>query len=57
MFSKSARYYDLAIAERYLDDAHRYPELAENNRIHNPNLIRPGDVVKITSKKPHSEKP
>ena len=39
-----------AIAERYLENPYRYPELAENSRIHNPDLIRPGDVVKITFK-------
>lgn len=38
------------IAKKYLADPYRYPELAENNRIHNPNLIRPGDVVKIKVK-------
>ena len=40
-----------AIAERYLENPYLYPELAENSRIHNPDLIRPGDVVKITFKK------
>ncbi|MDH5444761.1 MAG: chemotaxis protein CheW [Gammaproteobacteria bacterium] len=39
------------IAQKYLADPYRYPELAENNRIHNPDLIRSGDVVKITVKK------
>ncbi len=38
------------IAERYLDDPFRYPELAERSRISNPNRIYPGDVVRIIKK-------
>ena len=36
-----------AIATRYLGNPYRYPELAQNSRIRNPDLIRPGDVVVI----------
>ncbi|MBT8357791.1 MAG: chemotaxis protein CheW [Deltaproteobacteria bacterium] len=38
------------IAERYLDDPYRYPELAERSRISNPDRIYPGDVVRIIKK-------
>jgi len=38
------------IAERYLDDPFRYPELAERSRISNPDRIYPGDVVRIIKK-------
>jgi len=38
------------IAERYLDDPFRYPELAERSRISNPDRIYPGDVVRIVKK-------
>lgn len=35
------------ITRRYLDDPHRYPELAEASHIKNPHRIYPGDVIKI----------
>lgn len=35
------------IAKRYVDNPWRYPELAENSDIHNPDLIYPGDKVHI----------
>ncbi len=38
------------IVNQHLDDPYRYPELAENNRIHDPYLLRSGDVVKIMTK-------
>lgn len=36
-----------AIAERYLDDPWRYRELAQLSRIRNPDLIYPGNKVRI----------
>ncbi len=36
------------IARKYLKNPFRYPELARNSAINNPNLIYPGDVVRIT---------
>lgn len=36
-----------AIAERYLDDPYRYPELARLSGIRDPDLIYPGDRVRI----------
>ena len=38
------------IAKQYLGDPFRYPELAELSRITDPDLIHPGDVVKIFNK-------
>ena len=35
------------IAQRYINDPFRYPELARLSRIKNPDLIYPGDKVKI----------
>ncbi len=35
------------IAQRYVDDPWRYPELAENSEIHDPDRIYPGDKVRI----------
>jgi len=35
------------IAEQYIDDPFRYPELAELSEIDDPDLIYPGDVVRI----------
>jgi len=35
------------IARRYIHNPFRYPELARLNKIHNPNLIYPGDRVRI----------
>jgi len=35
------------ITRRYLDNPHRYPELAKASHIKNPHRIYPGDVVKI----------
>lgn len=35
------------IAKRYVDNPWRYPELAENSDIHDPDLIYPGDRVRI----------
>lgn len=45
-----------SIAEQYLDNPYRYEELAENSRIHDPDMIRPGDVVKITTKPTSTDK-
>ncbi|WP_277680014.1 LysM peptidoglycan-binding domain-containing protein [Gracilibacillus dipsosauri] len=36
-----------AIAKRYLGNGARYPELARINNIKNPNLIFPGQVIKL----------
>lgn len=36
-----------AIAKRYLGNGARYPELAKLNNIKNPNLIYPGQVIKL----------
>ena len=36
-----------AIAERYLNDPWRYRELAKSSRIRNPDLIYPGQKVRI----------
>ncbi|MDZ7803880.1 chemotaxis protein CheW [Thiohalophilus sp.] len=35
------------IAQRYVDNPWRYPELAENSEIHDPDRIYPGDKVRI----------
>ncbi|MCK4706152.1 MAG: LysM peptidoglycan-binding domain-containing protein, partial [Gammaproteobacteria bacterium] len=35
------------ITRRYLDNPHRYPELAAASHINNPHRIYPGDVIKI----------
>jgi len=35
------------IAQRYIHNPFRYPELARLNKIHNPDLIYPGDRVRI----------
>jgi chemotaxis signal transduction protein len=43
------------IAERYLDDPFRYPELAERSRIIDPDRIYPGDVVRIVTKNEQSK--
>ena len=39
-----------AIARRYVGDPYRYPELAKLSRIRNPDLIHPGDIVRIRRK-------
>jgi len=39
------------IAQRYLGDPFRYPELAALSRIKNPDLIYPGNIVRIQIKK------
>lgn len=39
------------IAARYLGDPFRYPELAKLSRINDPDLIYPGDLIRITKKK------
>ena len=39
------------IAQRYLGNPYRYPELARLSLIKNPDLIYPGDIVRITVKK------
>ena len=39
-----------AIAKRYLGDPYQYPALAKLSRIHDPNWIYPGDVVRIIKK-------
>lgn len=36
-----------AIAKRYLGNGAKYPELAKLNKISNPNLIYPGQVIKL----------
>ncbi len=38
------------IAERYVKDPFRYPELARYSNIKNPDLIYPGDIVRIQTK-------
>jgi chemotaxis signal transduction protein/LysM repeat protein len=38
------------IAERYVKDPYRYPELARLSGIKNPDLIYPGDIVRIIEK-------
>jgi len=35
------------IAKKHVGDPYRYPELAEFSNIHNPDLIYPGDIVRI----------
>lgn len=40
------------IAEHYLGDPFRYPELADLSRIRDPHWIYPGDVIRIIRKKP-----
>lgn len=39
------------IAAKYLSDPFRYPELAKLSRINDPDLIYPGDLIRITIKK------
>ena len=39
------------IAAKHLGDPYRYPELARNSAIRNPNLIHPGDVVRIRKRR------
>jgi chemotaxis signal transduction protein/nucleoid-associated protein YgaU len=38
------------IAEHYLDDPFQYPELARLSQIRNPDLIYPGDIIRIIKK-------
>lgn len=38
-----------AIASRYLGSGAKYPQIAQENNIKNPNLIYPGQVFKITT--------
>ena len=38
------------IAERYLGDPFQYPELARLSRIRDPDLIYPGDIIRIIMK-------
>lgn len=38
-----------AIAKRYLGSGTKYPQIAQENSIRNPNLIYPGQVFKITT--------
>lgn len=38
-----------AIASRYLGSGAKYPQIAQENNIRNPNLIYPGQVFKITT--------
>lgn len=38
-----------AIASKYLGDSTKYPQIAQENNIMNPNLIYPGQVFKITT--------
>ncbi|MBW2607367.1 MAG: LysM peptidoglycan-binding domain-containing protein [Deltaproteobacteria bacterium] len=39
------------IAARYLGDPFLYPELAKLSRINDPDLIYPGDIIRIIIKK------
>ncbi|MDY6791074.1 MAG: chemotaxis protein CheW [Thermodesulfobacteriota bacterium] len=39
------------ISAKYLGDPFRYPELAKLSRINDPDLIYPGDLIRITKKK------
>ncbi len=39
------------IAAKHLGDPYRYPELARNSAIRNPDLIHPGDVVRIRKRR------
>jgi chemotaxis signal transduction protein len=39
------------IAAKHLGNPHRYPELARNSAIRNPDLIHPGDVVRIRKRR------
>lgn len=43
------------ITRRYLDNPHRYPELAAASHITNPHRIYPGDIIKIIVNKAQSE--
>ena len=43
------------ITRRYLDNPHRYPELAKASHINNPHRIYPGDVIKIIINRAGSE--
>lgn len=38
-----------AIAKKYLGSGTKYPQIASENNIKNPNLIYPGQVFKITT--------
>lgn len=38
------------IAEHYLGDPFQYPELARLSQIRNPDLIYPGDIIRIIKK-------
>lgn len=38
-----------AISEKYLGSGSKYPQIAQENNIKNPNLIYPGQVLKITT--------
>lgn len=38
-----------AISEKYLGSGSKYPQIAQENNIKNPNLIYPGQVFKITT--------
>ena len=38
-----------AIASKYLGSGTKYPQIAQENNIKNPNLIYPGQVFKITT--------
>jgi nucleoid-associated protein YgaU len=40
------------IAEHYLGDPFQYPELARLSQIRNPDLIYPGDIIRIIKKTP-----
>ena len=39
------------ISAKYLGNPFRYPELAKLSRINDPDLIYPGDLIRITKKK------
>ncbi|MEV0806498.1 LysM peptidoglycan-binding domain-containing protein [Micromonospora sp. NPDC050200] len=38
------------VAERYLDDFDRYPEVARLNRLHDADRIRPGQLIKLPAR-------
>ena len=40
------------IAAHYLGDPFQYPALARLSRIHDPDLIYPGDIIRIIPKPP-----
>lgn len=43
------------ITQRYLDNPHRYPELAKASDINNPHRIYPGDIIRIIVTKTNAD--